>query len=176
MVLLAAIGASRLVELRISRANERRRGGERAAATTYPFIVGLHIALVTLPVLEVRRHPERRPRWAWAAVLAGATALRVWSIRSLGAAWNVHAAVPRDIEPVVSGPYRYIRHPNYLALMLEFAAVPLVAGAWMSAALLSALNGAVLYERIRAEERLLEASPAYRAAFAGRARFIPGAF
>jgi methyltransferase len=176
VVLLAAIGATRLFELRISRANERARGGQRAAAATYPIIVGLHVALLTLPLVETRGLAKRRPRWGWAAVLGAATALKAWSIRSLGSAWNVHAAVPRDVEPVVAGPYRYIRHPNYLALVLEFLAVPLVAGAWRSAVILSALNGAVLYQRIAAEEELLDASPAYRAAFAGRARFIPGVF
>ena len=176
MVLLAAIGASRLLELRISRANERVRGGERAAASGYPLIVGLHVALLTLPLLEVRGESGRRPRWGWAAVLVAATALKAWSVSSLGSAWNVHAAVPRDIEPVVAGPYRYIRHPNYAALVLEFLAVPMVAGAWRSAVLLSALNGLALHDRISAEEALLDASPAYHAAFAGRARFVPGVF
>ena len=109
-------------------------------------------------------------------MLLGATALRVWSIRSLGPAWNVRAAVPPDIEPVTSGPYRYIRHPNYLAVILEFAAVPLVAGAWISAVVLSALNAIVLVDRISAEEGLLNESAVYRRAFAGRARFIPGVF
>lgn len=181
VALLAAVGAARLQELRISRAHERQdRGGERAAPATFPAIVGLHVALLTLPMVEVswRRGRTRptRPRWGWAAVLVAATALKVWSIRSLGPAWNVHAEVPRDLRPVVAGPYRYIRHPNYLALVLEFAAIPMVAGASVSAVVLSALNGAVLYRRIGAEERLLDASPAYREAFAGRARFIPGLF
>lgn len=176
VALLAGIGASRLQELRISRANERVRGGDRAAERNFPLIVGLHVALLTLPLIEVRRRPRTRPRWGWLGVLAAATALKVWSVRSLGDAWNVHASVPRDVEPVTTGPYRYIRHPNYLALMLEFLAVPLVAGAWMSALVLSTLNAAVLYDRITAEERLLERSAAYRRAFARRARFIPGVF
>lgn len=176
IVLLAAIGAARIQELRISRANERVAGGERSAARTYPLIVALHVALLTIPLLEVRRHPDRRPRRGWGAVLLAATALKAWSIHALGTAWNVHGAVPEGVAPVVSGPYRYIRHPNYLALILEFLAIPLIAGAWMSAVALSVLNAAVLYDRIRAEERLLERSAAYRAAFARRARFIPGLF
>ena len=114
--------------------------------------------------------------WRWVMVLVAATALRIWSIRSLGQAWNVRAAVPDDLAPVESGPYAYIRHPNYLAVMLEFLAVPLIARARLSALVLSALNAVVLFDRIRAEERLLNASPAYRQAFARRARFIPGLF
>jgi len=158
----------------MSRDHERLRGGTRAAAATYPVMVGAHVALLTLPLLEVAGSRGRKPRWGWAAVLAGAVALRMWSIRTLGDSWNARAAVPLDLQPVTDGPYRYIRHPNYLAVILEFAAIPLVAGAWRTAVVLSLLNGAVLVDRISAEERLLGASPAYRAAFAGRARFIPG--
>ncbi len=171
--MLAAFGAGRLYELTISRRHERARGGTRAAARTFPVMVAAHVALVGLPLVEVWRHPDRRPRWGWAAVLAGATALRVWSIRTLGEEWNARAAVPADLRPVSAGPYRYIRHPNYVAVILEFLAVPLVEGAWHSAIVLSALNAAVLVDRIRAEERLLDASPAYREAFAGKPRFIP---
>lgn len=174
VLLLAAIGAGRLYELSISRRNERRRGGTRAGAATFPVMVAAHAALVTVPLLEVRGYPRRKPRLAWAAVLAAATGLRVWSIRTLGDSWNARAAVPDGIAPVTDGPYRYIRHPNYVAVILEFVAVPLIAGAWRSAVLLSLLNAAVLTDRITAEERLLDASPAYRAAFAGKARFIPG--
>lgn len=174
--LLAAVGVQRLRELALSRANEREVPGTRAAARTYPLMVAAHAALVTAPLIEVWGHHSRRPRWGWAAVLAGATLLRVWSIRSLGSAWNVRAAVPEGLQPVTAGPYRFVRHPNYVAVIAEFAAVPLVAGAWRSAALLSALNAAVLWDRVTAEERLLDASPAYRRAFSGRARFIPGLF
>ena len=175
-LLLACIGAQRLVELAISRGHERAMPGPRAASRTFPLMVAAHAGLVTLPLLEVWGHPGRRPRWGWAAVLAGATALRLWSIGTLGPAWNARAAVPAELVPSTSGPYRYVRHPNYVAVIAEFAAVPLVAGAWRSAVALSALNAAVLADRITAEESLLDASPAYRKAFAGRARFVPGVF
>lgn len=176
VLLLAAVGVERVRELAVSRAHERSTAGSRAAPASYPLMVVAHVGLLTLPLLEVAGHPRRRPRWGWMAVLAGATALRVWSMRSLGPAWNVRAVVPREVRPVQSGPYGYIRHPNYLAVILEFAALPLVAGARLSAVVLSAINAAVLYDRIRAEERLLDESPAYREAFANRARFLPGVF
>ena len=166
----------RLRELAISRKHEQLRGGEPSAPGTYPLMIAAHVALVAMPLLEVSVRGRTRPRWGWGVVLVGATALRVWCIRSLGNAWNVRASVPADLEPVTSGPYRYIRHPNYVAVILEFLAVPLVAGAWVSALLLSTWNGIVLYDRIRAEELALDRSAAYRRAFAGRARFIPGLF
>jgi methyltransferase len=77
---------------------------------------------------------------------------------------------------VTTGPYRFIRHPNYVAVILEFAALPMAGGAWLSALVLSALNGLVLWDRIRDEERLLAAVPGYEEALGGRARFLPGLF
>jgi len=174
LLLLAASASLRLRELALSRSHERITGGVPSAPATYPLMVAAHVALHTLPLLEVS--PRRRPDWRWAVVLAGAVGLRVWCIRSLGKQWNVRALVPRDLVPVETGPYRYVRHPNYVAVILEFLAVPLIAGAGFSAGFLSAVNAYVLQDRIRAEEALLADSLAYREAFAGKARFIPGVF
>jgi methyltransferase len=140
-------------------------------------MVAAHSALVTLPLIEIAAL-RRRPRapLAWVAVLAAATLLRRWSIRTLGASWNARAVVPSNLRPVVDGPYRLIRHPNYVAVILEFLALPLAGGAWLSALGLSALNGLVLFDRIREEERLLAAIPGYEQALGGKARFIPGVF
>jgi len=174
VVVVAASAALRLRELAISRAHERATGGVPSAPSTYPLMVAAHVGLHTLPLLEVP--PGRRPDWRWAAVLAGAVGLRAWCIRTLGRQWNVKALVPRDLVPVAKGPYRYIRHPNYVAVILEFLALPLVGGAGVSAGLLSVVNAYVLYDRIRAEEALLDESSAYRKVFAGKARFVPGVF
>lgn len=108
--------------------------------------------------------------------MAAATGLRWWSIRSLGDQWNVRAVVPNNLQPVQSGPYRWIRHPNYLAVILEFAALPMAGGAWISAIGLSVLDGVVLLDRIAAEESLLFEVLAYQEAFSDKARFIPGIF
>ena len=153
--------------------------GQRAAARSYPAMVIVNVGLFTLPLLETAVMRPRRSRTGTAVaitLLAGATGLRWWSIHTLGRWWNVRAVVPDDLEPVQVGPYRFIRHPNYLAVIVEFAAVPMAAGAWRSMLLLSALNGAVLVDRIRAEERLLERNAAYRDGVGRRARFIPGLF
>ena len=174
--LIGLTGLQRLRELQISARNESDTGGERAAAGSYPMMVAAHIALFTLPLIEVslrRRRPPVALALVGAGVLAAATALRWWSIRSLGPAWNVRAAVPEALRPVTRGPYRWIRHPNYVAVALEFAALPLAGGAWISAILLSALNAGVLALRIPAEERLLERSPEYVALVSGKPRFIP---
>jgi len=175
--LVAAVGALRLRELARSRRNERGLRGPRAAARTYPLMVAAHVGLCTLPLVEaaVRRRRPRAPA-LWLGMLGAATALRWWSVATLGASWNVRAVVPADLRPVTAGPYRFVRHPNYVAVALEFAALPLAGGATWSALGLSLLDAVVLADRIRAEERLLAAVPGYEEAFRGRARLVPGLF
>jgi methyltransferase len=177
LALLALVGVERLRELTISRRNSRSSGGRASAPRSYSVIVAAHIGLLTLPAVEIaltQRKPGRRSLWL--ALLVAATGLRWWSISTLGAAWNVQAKVPRDFAPVTDGPYRYIRHPNYLALIVEFVALPMAGGAWMSAAALSLVNALALWDRIQAEERQLSESSAYRVAFEGKSRLIPGVF
>jgi methyltransferase len=176
--LTAVMAAQRLGELALSRRRERELvGGRQAAARSYPLMVAVHTALLTLPVVEVAAL-RRRPRapLVWVGVLGAATLLRRWSIRTLGASWNARAVVPSDLRPVAEGPYRLVRHPNYVAVALEFLALPLAGGAWLSALGLSALNALVLFDRIREEERLLATVPGYEQTLGGKARFIPGIF
>jgi methyltransferase len=176
---LAAVAAQRFRELRVSHRNSSTGSGAPSAPGTFPLIAAAHLALLVLPPVEIglaRRRPTPRTALPWLGLLAAATGLRWWSIRSLGPSWNIRAHVPDEVEPVTSGPYRYVRHPNYLALLLEFVALPMAGGAWLSAVGLSALNGAALALRIRAEEAQLERSAAYREAFRGKARLIPGVF
>ena len=174
--LVAVTGLQRLRELQLSARNQALTGGRPAAPGSYPLMVATHAALFVAPLAEVALRGRRpRPLLAGAAILAlaFATGLRWWSISSLGSAWNVRAAVAEGGPTVTAGPYRWIRHPNYVAVALEFLALPLAGGAWVSAAALSALNAGVLALRIPAEERLLERSAEYRAAFAGKPRFVP---
>lgn len=176
---VTVVAAERLRELFISRVNSRRSGGIPSAPRTYPLIVAAHVGLLVLPPFEIRLAQRRPAPWvslAWLAALAAATGLRWWSIQSLGGSWNVRAEVPDDLKPVTSGPYRFLRHPNYLALIIEFVALPMAGGAWLSALGLSALNGFALAGRIRAEEAQLERSAAYREAFRGKSRLVPGLF
>jgi methyltransferase len=173
--LVVATGAQRLVELRLSARNRAGEGpAEQAAASTYPVMVAAHVALFTVCAWPRRgRQVSRRVEAAALVGLVAATGLRLWAIRTLGRSWNVTAHVPCDGDVVTRGPYRYVRHPNYVAVALEFLCLPVAVGALQEAAILSAVNAAVLVPRIRAEERLLDATPGYREAFRGVPRFIP---
>lgn len=175
MGLVLVSGAQRLVELRISARNRSRSGpGAQASPRTYPAMVAAHLALfATSAWPRPGRQVPRPVRTAALLGLAASAGLRLWVIRTLGADWNVTAHVRPGVRIETGGPYRYIRHPNYVAVALEFACLPIAVGAVPEAALLSVANAAVLVPRIRAEERLLEAIPGYREAFQGVPRFIP---
>jgi len=105
-----------------------------------------------------------------------ATALRWWVIRTMGAHWNVEVMASGPLGVVTSGPFRWVRHPNYLAVSIELVALPLIHTAWITALVAAAGNAAVLRHRLRLEEPVLDANPAYRNAMAGKPRFLPKLF
>ena len=179
--LTAAIAGERLGELIWSRAHERRmsrRGGAVVREPWYAAMVAVHAGTLVAAPLEATLRRSRTPplvRGAALGALAAATALRIWTLRTLGDSWSTRVTrfdgAGRRV--VTRGPYRFIRHPNYLAVILELAAFPLAGGAWMTALAATALNALVLHHRIPLEERELAHDPAWRAAMLGRPRFLP---
>lgn len=177
-LLLGVVALLRLLEVVVSRARQRARPEHVVAEPLlFPFMVAVHAGLIALPLLEVILLD--RPLLPLLAALAGgvlllATMLRVWTLRTIGGAWNVRVVVPESEQVVVTGPYAWIRHPNYLVVILEVLALPLLHTAWLSALGLSLLNGFVLWRRIRTEEEALGRLPGWRSAMTERARLIPG--
>ncbi len=171
---LALLAAERGLELRVSARNARRlraRGAVEAGRGHYPAMVAFHAAFLAACAAEPALLPTPWPvpaALSALAVAAGAQALRWWAIATLGERWSTRILVPPGAAPVTAGPYRLLRHPNYLAVVLEVAAVPLVGGAWRTALAFSAGNLVLLAVRIRAEERALGAG--WAAAFARRPR------
>jgi methyltransferase len=175
---LALIGVERLFELRLSRRNAARamaRGGRESGRAHFPWMVALHTTFLASCAIECawRRFPGG-PGWIAAIVAVAAQGLRYWAVASLGDRWNARVIVVPGEPPVEKGPYRFVRHPNYLAVVLEMAAVPLVYGCWITAIVFSAANAAMLRVRIRIEEAALGVS--WQRAFADRSRFLPGGF
>jgi methyltransferase len=101
-----------------------------------------------------------------------AQALRWWAIRTLGERWNTRVIVVPGDRPVTSGPYRYLKHPNYLAVVIELFCVPMMMGAYVTAMVFSVGNTLLLWWRIRTEERAL--GDRWQQAFAGKSRLVPG--
>jgi methyltransferase len=176
LAFLGLLGAERLFEVALSRRNAARaraRGGRESGRAHFPVMVALQTAFLISCALEssFRTFPGAL---GWAALGAAllAQALRYWAVLSLGDRWNVRVIVVPGDAPVQRGPYRFVRHPNYAAVVLEMVAVPLIHGCWWTAAAFSALNALVLRVRIRAEEAAL--GSAWQSAFSGRPRFLPG--
>ncbi len=168
---IAAVILQRLVELRLSARHERllrRRGAVEAGASHYPWMVALHTGLLIAAPLEVwllRRPLVPGLAVGCAAALVAATGLRYWTIRTLGDRWTTRVLCLPGSAPVADGPFRYLRHPNYLAVMVETLALPLLHTAWLTAIVFGGLNALLLRERIRVEETALRAHTAYDEAF-----------
>ncbi len=174
---LGLVGLERLVELVLSRRNARRARAAGALETGrghYPVMVAFHSLFLICCAAEAILVPRTFPgRLGWLAlgVALAAQGLRYWAVASLGVRWNTRVLVWPGLPPVTSGPYRFLRHPNYLAVVLEMASVPLVYGAWVTALVFSLANALLLRVRIRSEEQAL--GPAWAEAFVSRPRLLP---
>jgi methyltransferase len=155
------IAFQRLLELRLSKRNAELllvRGGVEHGRGHYAAMVAFHAAFLASCLLEVwilRRPYIPRVGAPAFVVFFAAQLLRSWSIASLGNRWCTRVIVLPRTPLVAHGPYRFLRHPNYLAVTLEIAAIPLAHSAWITAAVFSALNAALLLVRIRVENRAL---------------------
>jgi len=159
-VYLAALLIERLAEMWLSRRNLSRlavRGAVERGAGHFWMFVALHVLYPVLLVSEIVRDGARPPAaWPlWLALWLVAQALRVAAVRTLGERWNVRIVVLPGQPPVSSGIYRWLPHPNYLAVALEFVAAPLMFGAWRTAVICTLLNALAMAVRIPAEVRAL---------------------
>jgi methyltransferase len=154
------VAVQRLFELVLARRNERRaraRGAVERGRSHYPFIVALHILwLISTLVEGLLRGPNFPAYWPVPlAMFLLVQPLRYWAIFSLGETWNTRILVVPGVKAVGRGPYRYLKHPNYVVVVVEILAFPLIFGAWITALVFTVLNAAVLSVRIREEIRAL---------------------
>lgn len=157
---VAAVAAQRLAELLLSRRNERAArasGAVERGAAHYPFMVGLHALWLICTLVEGLLRGPALPPYGPAALIPflAVQPLRYWAIGSLGPAWNTRILVVPGRKPVARGPYRFIRHPNYVVVVVEILTFPLIFGAWATALVFTVLNAALLRVRVREEERAL---------------------
>ena len=182
LALLALVGLGRLVELRISRRNQRRlekQGVRKIAEPHFRWMVFTHAAVLACAAAEViLLHRPLIPSLAiaMAALFVFANALRWWVIRTLAGHWNVEVMASSRVGVVAAGPYRWVRHPNYVAVVIELFALPMIHTAWITALAGTLANLEILRRRLRVEEGVLMADPAYRSAMGAKPRFLPGLF
>jgi len=155
-IVLILVAAQRVVELAYARRNTARllqRGGVEAGASHYPLFIFLHAAW--LASMAVLIPPQTAPIWWLLVIFAGLQAVRVWIVVSLGPHWTTRVVTVPGAPLVRRGPYRFVRHPNYLVVCAEIAALPLAFHAVGIALAFTVLNAALLSWRVRIEDRAL---------------------
>jgi methyltransferase len=164
-ILVALVAVERVVELVVSKRNlrwSRAHGGVEYGHSHYPYMVVLHVGLLVGCLVEV---------WVWQRPLIPALsllmlvlvlasqALRWWCIATLGHRWNTLVVIVPGMPRVTGGPYRWLRHPNYVAVVVEGIALPMVGFAWVTAIVFTVLNAWLLTVRLRVENAALATLP-----------------
>lgn len=150
------VALARLVELLIANRNTTAllaQGGVEIGRSQYKFIVALHAAWLAALLIAIPMAAQ--VDWYWLGLFAALQAARVWVIASLGRFWTTRIITLPEAPLIRRGPYRFLRHPNYLVVALEIPVLPLAFGAWDIALGFGLLNLAVLAWRIGVEERAL---------------------
>jgi methyltransferase len=177
--LVVAVGVGRLLELGVSQRRRRAlaaRGARPVEEPHFRAMVLLHAGILVGALAEAWL--TRRPLLPGLAIPAlglvlAANALRWWVIVTLGPHWNARIMDSLGLGVVTDGPFRWIRHPNYVAVFVELAALPLVHTAYLTALLGAGAHVWVLWHRIRAEEAVLLSDPTYRVRMGDKPRFLP---
>ena len=160
-VLVLVVGVERLVELVVSKRNADwafARGGVETGRGHFPFMVVLHTGLLVACVGEVWL--ADRPfipalGWSMLALAVLAQVVRWWCITTLGPRWNTRVIVVPGLPLVTAGPYRWLSHPNYVVVVVEGIALPMVHTAWLTALVFTVVNAGLLTVRLREETRAL---------------------
>lgn len=170
-IFISLIITQRVSELLIAKRNERwmkQQGAVEFGQSHYPFIVIVHSLFIVCYILEVvLLNKELSPRWPnFLFVLLLTQAGRLWALGSLGVYWNTKIIILPNANIVKKGPYRFIKHPNYIVVTAEVILIPLIFQAYVTAVVFSILNAVILMIRIPAEEKALKQLTKYEAAFA----------
>ena len=159
IALIALVGLERLAELVVAKRNltwAKAHGGREYGFGHYPFMVVLHTALLVACLVEASHRPFNPALgWTMLVLVIAAQGLRWWCIAVLGPRWNTRIIVIPGLPLVHRGPYRWLSHPNYVAVVLEGIALPLVHTAWLTAISFTVVNAGLLWVRIRAENAAL---------------------
>ncbi|HEY2458871.1 MAG TPA: isoprenylcysteine carboxylmethyltransferase family protein [Candidatus Acidoferrum sp.] len=180
--LLFVVALLRIYELQISRRHRRQmvsRGASKVQDPRFRWMVLLHTGVLLGCAIEVVF--LKRPFYPifagfWFAIFLAANVVRWWVIRTLGEHWNVQVMNSTGMGVITSGPFKYVRHPNYAAVFVEMLALPLIHCAWITAVVGSLAHAFVLSQRLATEERVLFSDARYSAAMAHKPRFVPGLF
>ncbi|WEG17291.1 isoprenylcysteine carboxyl methyltransferase family protein [Alkalihalophilus pseudofirmus] len=168
----------RLIEVVIANQNAKwmkNQGGYEAGGEHYKYIVALHAFFFVALLIEVSSVQAGGVKWSLIPLVVFLIAQigRVWALSSLGRFWNTRIMILPGAKVVAKGPYRFMRHPNYVIVTLELLALPLIFQAYWTAIVFSLLNAVILRVRIKEEERALKEATDYEKVFKEKGRFIP---
>jgi methyltransferase len=179
LALLAGVALLRAAELLVSRANQRAllaQGAAKPADPHFIWMVLVHAGVIIGAAIEVvwlRRQSQPLLAAAAGTLFVAANVVRWWVIYAMGRHWNVQVMDSRALGIVSTGPFRFVRHPNYAAVFVELTALPLVHTAWLTAILGSLGHAWVLSKRIALEDAVLLADAEYRRLMAHKPKFLP---
>jgi methyltransferase len=157
VIFISLFITQRLSELLVARKNEkwlRKKGAIEYGQKHYPFIVLLHIFFTISLMLEHALRPESQLDILFLILFLFLIAAKIWTISSLGRYWNTKIFRISGISPLKKGPYKFLRHPNYIIVVSEFIVIPLVFHLFYTAIIFSLLNAIMLSIRIREENRV----------------------
>ena len=182
IALLLVVGALRIFELRISRNHQRAllpHGAVMVKEPLYPWLVAVHTLVLigaAVEVVALKRPFIPALAATMFVIFIAANLVRLWVIRTLGNHWNVQVMDSTSMGVITNGPFRFVRHPNYTAVIVELITLPLIHTAWITSIVGTLGYLSVISQRIPLEERALLANPDYRAAMSAKPRFLPGLF
>ena len=180
--LLVVVGIERLAEVAISRRNQSKlieQGVRKVREPHFPLLVLFHgLVLVAAGAEVLFLHRPLIPALAisMAVLFILSNMLRYWVIRLLAGLWNVQIMDSGRVGIVTSGPYRWVRHPNYVGVVLEVFSLPMIHTAWITAVVGTLGYFEILRRRIEIEDGVLMANPAYREAMGDKPKFFPRLF
>jgi methyltransferase len=176
-LIIGLVIIQRILEIIWAKSNSRymrKLGAIEFGATQYKYFIILHTSFFLALIGEVYlKGIETVISWLPLGIFILAQGLRVWCLSSLGRFWNTRVYVVPGLKPIVKGPYKYLRHPNYFAVILEIISLPLIFGAYYTTAIFTVLNGLLLRQRIHLEEQALQEVMDYQELMGERPRFIP---
>lgn len=180
-VFILIIITQRILELFVAKRNEiwiKSQGGIEYGRSHYHYLVIMHSLFFLVYIIEVLFfNLKLSPGWHLLGSIFVLTQVgRIWVITSLGKFWNTKIIVLPHAEVVKKGPYRYLKHPNYTIVTIEFIIIPLLFQAYLTAILFTLLNIMILSVRIPAEEKALGKQTEYEKVFTNRKRFVPNIF
>ena len=169
-IVISIVILQRLVELIIAKRNEkwmRGQGAYEAGAAHYPVMVSMHIAFFIVLLAEVFLFERAlSPVWIlFLAIFLTAQAARIWCLTSLGKYWNTKIIILPGADVVRKGPYKWVRHPNYVIVATELLVLPILFSAYFTAIIFSLLNVWMMSVRIPTEEKALKEATNYSKKF-----------